>query len=68
MRVLHLPFPTAEQIQNRLIADRRLTAAVTGLFLGGSAIILGILLAVGGPIIALGALVGVQFAPELLEV
>jgi fused signal recognition particle receptor len=33
LRVLHLPFLSAEQIQNRLIADRRLTAALTGLFL-----------------------------------
>ncbi len=58
MRVLRWPFPSAEEIQNRLITDRRLTAAATGLLLGGSSVVLGILLAVGGPIIAIGAVVG----------
>ncbi len=57
MRVVR--FPSTEQIQNRLVADRRLTAGLIGLFLGASAAILGLLLAVGGPVIAIGAVVGI---------
>jgi O-antigen ligase len=50
---------SAEQIQTRLNTDRRLTAALIGLFLGTSAGIIGLLLVVGGPVVAFGAIVGV---------
>ncbi len=53
-----MQLPSAEQIQNRLTADRRLTAALVGLFVGTSAAILGVLLALGGPIVAFGAVIG----------
>ncbi len=53
-----MQFPSADQIQNRLISDRRLTAGLIGLFLGASAAILGVLLAIGGPVVAFGAVIG----------
>jgi hypothetical protein len=56
---LALQLPSAEQIQTRLIHDRWLTAALAGLFLGGSAAIIGLLLAIGGPVVAIGAVIGI---------
>jgi polysaccharide biosynthesis protein PslJ len=63
---LVLQFPSAKQIQNRLIADRRLAAALVGLFLGASAAILGVLLALGGPVVAIGAVVGIGLGLYIL--
>jgi hypothetical protein len=51
--------PSGEQIQNRLNSDRRLAAVLTGAFIGLTAVIFGALLAVGGPILAFGALLGI---------
>jgi O-antigen ligase len=56
---LQLQLPSAEQIQNRLIADRRLTAALAGLFVGAVAALIGLLLALGGPVLAIAAVIGV---------
>lgn len=54
-----MQLPSVEQFQNRLIADRRLTAILIGVFLGSSAAILGVLLALGGPVVAFGAVIGI---------
>jgi hypothetical protein len=56
---LALHLPSADQIQNQLISNRRLTAALVGIFLGASAIILGIVLSVGGPVLAFGLVIGI---------
>ena len=54
-----MQFPSAEQIQNRLISDRRLTAALGGVFIGAVAALIGLLLALGGPVLAIAAVIGV---------
>src|SRR5450432_3438893 len=54
-----MQFPSATQIQNRLIADRRLTAILVGAFLGVAAAAIGLLLAIGGPLVAFGVAAGI---------
>jgi polysaccharide biosynthesis protein PslJ len=58
--------PTVDQIQNRLVHDRRLTAAIVGIFLGASAVILGIVLSIGGPILAFGLVIGIAIGLYVL--
>jgi O-antigen ligase len=53
-------------LQYRLATDRRLLAVVTGLFLGASAAILGLLLVWGGPLVAIGAVAGAAVAIYIL--
>ncbi|MEP7289041.1 MAG: O-antigen ligase family protein [Chloroflexota bacterium] len=61
-----MQFPSAQDIQTRLVSDRRLTAALVGITIGISAAILGILLALGGPLLALGAIIGVSLGLYIL--
>ncbi len=61
-----MSFPSAEQIQNRLATDRRLLAVLTGVAIGASAAILGLLLVVGGPLVAIGAVAGVAVGLYIL--
>ncbi len=53
-----MQLPSVQDIQYRLIVDRRLTAILVGISVGTGAALLGLLLATGGPALAIGAIAG----------
>jgi len=61
-----LQFPSVQDIQYRLIVDRRLTAILVGLAIGAGAALLGLLLAAGGPALAIGAVAGTAIGLYML--